>query len=339
MGPSDMGDVVLAVDAGGTTVRMGLFRCAEGRIEPLLISRHASAGWASFESDLRGFLALPEIHAALESARGRAAVFALAGPTGPGLGSNSGPHSGKGSVTRWGPGIFREVAPLLAPLPFDHRILLNDMEAANHAVVRATEESFQPLDGNVSPPPRNRFIHLRPGTGLGMSFFSDGRSFPSEGGSAPCAFNADASDEIAVAKHLRAHSGGALPSYESALCGDGLQAMSEALAGHAVSPEVLTKEWGMSKDSGRTVELFVRLLARVAQGAALTLLPETCFLSGTIADALPDGAWEAFCGGFRNHATQGLLLSRIRLALAKGPELILRGAALAGACALGQEVR
>lgn len=326
-----MTDVVLAVDAGGTDVRMGLFRCEEGRLEPVLLSRRASAGWPSFEDDLRGFLVLPEVHAALETAQGRAAVFALAGLT------NG--DSGKGSVTRWGPEIFREVAPLLGSLPFDHCILLNDMEASNHGVVDAVQEAFRPLDGSASPPPRSRFIHLRPGTGLGMSIFSEGRSFPSEGGSAPCAFDAGDSDELTVTRHLRALSGGALPPYEAALCGNGLRAMSEALTGYAVSPEVLTAEFGRTDRSDRVVGLFIRLLARAAQGAALTLLPETCFLSGSIVDALPQVAWESFCGPFRSHATQGPFLTRVRLALVRGPELTLHGAALAGARALGKEVR
>jgi len=124
-----MAGVVLAVDAGGTWVRMGLFRCEEGLLDALQFSRSASVGWARFEADLRGFLTRPQVRAALETARERAAVFALAGPT----------DAGKGSVTRWGPALFREVATFLDPLPFDHCILLNDMEAANHAVVGASK--------------------------------------------------------------------------------------------------------------------------------------------------------------------------------------------------------
>ena len=325
-----MAGVVLAVDAGGTAVRMGLFRCAEGRVDPLVISRRASTGWSNFEGDLRGFLAQPEVLANMETAKGRAAVFALAGPTG----GNAGPDRGKGSVTRWGPEIFREVAPLLSPLPFHHCILLNDMEAANHAVVGTAEESFQPLDGNACPIPRSRFIHLRPGTGLGMGIFSEGLSLPSEGGSAPCAFDVDDPDELAVARHFRSLSGGPLPAYEAALCGDGLRAMSEALTGRATSPERVTAEWGRSDGSKRVVGLFLLLLARAAQGAALTLQPEACFLSGSIVETLPNGAWESFCGAFRHHAAQGLLLKRVRLALVSGPELTLRGAALVGARAL-----
>lgn len=326
-----MAGVVLAVDAGGTWVRMGLFRCAEGRLHSLQLSRRASAGWANFEEGLRGFLACEQVYAALEKASGRAAAFALAGPTDR--------ETGKGSVTRWGPAVFREVAPLLGGLPFDHCILLNDMEAANHAVVGAAEESLRPLDGKATSPPRRRFLHLRPGTGLGMSVFSEGRSFPSEGGSAPCAFDAADPDELSVASHLRTLSGGALPPYEAALCGDGLRAMSEALTGRAVPPEALTVEFGTTYNSDRVLGLFIRLLARAAQGAALTLLPETCFLSGSIVDALPGRAWESFCGPFRGHATQGVLLTRIRLALARGPDLTLHGAALVGARALGLEVR
>lgn len=325
-----MAGVVLAVDAGGTTVRMCLFRCAQGGLDPMVLSRFASTGWVNLEEDLRGFLARPQVHSALEAAQARAAVFALAGPTDR--------DTGKGSVTRWGSEIFREVAPLLGPLPFDHCILLNDMEAANHAVAGTAEESIRPLDGNACPPPRSRFLHLRPGTGLGMSNFSDGRSFPSEGGSAPCAFDGNEPDEMKVASRLRTLSGDALPSCESALSGGGLQAMSEALTGCAVSPEVLTREWGRSETSARVVGLFIRLLARAAQGAALTLLPETCFLSGSIVDALPDGAWESFCGPFRSHATQGPLLARVRLALLRGPELTLQGAALLGARTLEAEV-
>jgi glucokinase len=326
-----MAGIVLAVDAGGTTVRMGLFRCSEGRLELLQLTRRASAGWSDFERDFRGFLAQPEARAVLETAPARAAVFALAGP--------ADTEGGRGSVTRWGPAVFREVAPLLDPLPFDHCILLNDIEASNHAVFHAAGESFRPLDGNATPPPRTRFIHLRPGTGLGVGVFSDGRSFPSEGGGAACAFDLSDPDELAVARHLRSTSGDALPPYEAALCGDGLRAMSEALTGNAVAPEVLTGDWGKSAVSGRVARLFVRLLARAAQGVALTLLPEACFFSGSIVDGFPDGAWGPLCGLFRNHPTQGAALSRVRLAIIQGPELILHGAALAGARALGLEVR
>lgn len=326
-----MAGVVLAVDAGGTSVRMGLFRCAEGRLHSIHLSSCASTGWANFEEDLRGFLAREQVHAALEAARGRCAVFALAGPTDRGTGT--------GSVTRWGPTVFREMAPFLGSRSFDRCILLNDMEAANHAVAGAAEASFGALDGNAFPPPRSRFIHLRPGTGLGMGIFSEGRSFPSEGGGAPCAFDAADPHELAVASHLRTLSGGVLPTYEAVLCGDGLLAMSQALTGRAVPPEVLTAGWGKAEDSDRVLGLFVRFLARAAQGAALTLLPETCFLSGSIVDALPDPAWKFFCGPFRGHATQGPLLARVRLALVRGPELTLNGAALVGARALGMEVR
>jgi glucokinase len=213
------------------------------------------------------------------------------------------------------------------------------MEAANHAVVGAAEGSFRVLDGNASPPPKSRFIHLRPGTGLGMGVFSEGRSFPSEGGSAPCAFDAADPDELAVVSFLRVLSGDALPPYEAVLCGDGLRAMSQALTGRAAPPEVLTAGWGKSGDSDRVLDHFVRLLARAAQGAALTVLPETCFLSGVIVDALPDAAWASFCDPFRGHATQGPLLTRIRLALLREPELSLNGAALVGARALGLEAR
>jgi glucokinase len=80
--------------------------------------------------------------------------------------------------------------------------------------------------------------------------------------------------------------------------------------------------------------LFIKLLARAAQGAALTLLPESCILSGSIVDALPDGVPESFCGPFRHHATHGRFLSGVRLAHVKGQELALHGAALAGARAL-----
>ena len=333
-GWSDMGRVVLAVDVGGTWVRMGLFRWEEDRLDPILQRRGASAGWTRFEEDLRQFLALPEAHGALESARERAAVFALAGP----VGGDSGPDAGKGSVTRWGPGLFRDVSKLLGPLPFDRCVVMNDMEAANHSVAGAREGSFLPIDGDESPPPRSRFIHLRPGTGLGMSFYCSGRSFPSEGGNAPCAFHASDTDELAIAGHFLTLSDGAFPSYEAALCGDGLRAMSEALTGRAVLPETLTKEWGKSEISDRVVGLFVRLLARAAQGAALTLLPETCFLSGTIVDALPGGAWQPFCSLFRGHATQSPLLTRVRLSVVKVPDLALRGAALTGARAVGLEV-
>jgi len=325
-----MAGVIFAVDAGGTAVRMGLFRCAEGRLDSVLISRFPSAGWSSFEDDMGGFLALPEVSAEMNRARERVAVFALAGPTDE--------PTGRGSVTRWGPETFRDVAPLLGSLSFDHCVLLNDLEAANHAVAAAGEDSLRPIDGIARPPSRGRFIHLRPGTGLGIGFFSGGRSFPSEGGSAPCAFDADVPDELELARHLRPLSGGALPTYESVLCGDGLRAMSEALTGRAVSPEVVTGEWHKegenSEKTDRVMGLFIRLLARAAQGAALTVLPEACFLSGSIVDALPEAAWESFCGPFRHHATHGPLLARIRLALVKGPELTLHGAALAGARAL-----
>jgi glucokinase len=306
---------------------MGLFRCAEGRLDSLLLSRFPSAGWSSFEDDLGGFLSLPEVSAEMNAARERAAVFALAGPTDE--------PTGRGSVTRWGPGTFHKVAPLLGNLFFDHCILMNDLEAANHAVAAAGEGSLRPIDGNACPPSRNRFVHLRPGTGLGMSFFSEGRSFPSEGGSAPCAFDAGVPDELALARHLRSLAGGALPTYEAALCGDGLRAISEALTGESVSPEVVTGAWPREREnsanSTRVLGLFIGLLARAAQGAALTVLPEACFLSGSIVDALPEVAWESFCGPFRHHATHGQFLSRVRLALVKGPELTLHGAALTGA--------
>lgn len=334
-----MADIVLAVDAGGTTVRMGLYRSTEEGLDCVLLSRHASAGWLAFESDLAGFLTLPEVHAGLQTARRRAAVFALAGPMEMASGSLAGEGATKGSVTRWGSGTFREVAPLLSPLPFDHCIVLNDMEAANHAVAGSNEEAFRTLDGNSSPPPRSRFVHLRPGTGLGMGFFLDGRSIPSEGGSAPLTFDAGDPDEISAARHFRKLSGDALPTYEAALCGNGLRALSEALAGQSVSPEDITAEWESSESSRRIVGLFLRLLSRAAQGAALTLLPETCFFSGSILEALPEGAWDPFCGWFRKHATQGHLLARVRLVLVKGPELTLRGAVLAGTRALDMEVR
>lgn len=325
-----MAGVVLAVDAGGTAVRMGLFRCAEGRLDSLRLSRFPSAGWSSFEGDLDGFLALPEVSAEVIRARERAAVFALAGPTDE--------PTGRGSVTRWGPGTYREVAPLLGSISFGHCILLNDLEAANHAVASASEDSLRPIDGIAGPPSRGRFIHLRPGTGLGIGLFAEGRSYASEGGSAPCAFDVDAPDELALARHLRALSGGALPTYEAALCGGGLRAISEALTGRSVSPEVVTGAWTIdgenSGNADRVLGLFIRLLARAAQGAALTLLPETCFLSGSIVDALPESAWESFCGSFRSHVTHGHFLSGVRLAHVKGPELTLHGAALAGARAL-----
>ena len=174
---------------------------------------------------------------------------------------------------------------------------------------------------------------------MGMSFYCSGRSFPSEGGNAPCAFDTMDSDEVAIAEHFLDGSGGVPPPYEAVLSGDGLRAMSLALTGQEIPPEVLTGDWGRSETSDRVVGLFVRLLARAAQGATLTLLPETCFLSGTIVDAIPRDAWQTFCVLFRGHATQGALLTRVRLSIVTVPDLVLRGAALAGARALGLEVR
>jgi glucokinase len=312
--------LLLCVDAGGTSVRFRLSALDRDTAHPLAESRRSSSGWEAFRRDLALFLESPEASRPLDEHADkspRAAVFALAGVV-------DGPAF-KGSVTRWGAERLEDMNEIAGRHGFTCIAVLNDLEAANLAVLKAPNEAVGPLDGGEAPP-RGSFVHIMPGTGLGVGVCVRGRSMASEAGSAPCAFDSEDADEIILAKALRKETGLALPTYETALCAKGLSLMAGALSGEQAEPELITGAFTRERRFGREIGLYTRLLARAAQSAALMALPETCFLSGVIVNALPTVVWEAFAREFRRHAVQGPFLSRVRLARVDETELALKGA-------------
>ena len=315
-----MAGFVLSIDAGGTSVRFRLSVLQEGRLRPVAGASRPSSGWEVFREDLGLFLGDPAVVRALgESGAGFSGVasFALAGVVdGPAL---------RGSVTRWGSDRFEDLAALASRHGFRCAAALNDLEAAGIAIQGCPEESLAPLDGGGAPG-RRKFVNVMPGTGLGVGICLDGRALASEAGSAPCAFDLEDADEIIVCKGARESAGDALPTYETFLCGDGLRLLARTLSGVEAAPEAITDSFSHAGRFRREVTLYVRLLARAAQSAALAALPEACFLSGAIARALPDSVWGGFLVEFRRHAVQGPFLRNVRVARVDVDDLPLCGA-------------
>ena len=315
--------LLLSVDAGGTVVRFRLSARGEAIARPVAECRCPSAGWAAFESDLARFLGSPEAQKALGEGGivgERQAGFALAGMV----------YSGAlaGSVTRWGAEEFRDMEALAACHGFRCAAVLNDMEAASLAVLNAPVEALVPLDGG-GVPSLGRFVHLRPGTGLGMGFWLAGRSVPSEAGNAPCAFDAADADEIVAQKALAAVAGGSLPTFETAVCGSGLEVLARVFSRCEAAPEEILAQAREGVRFRREVGLYARFLGRAAQAGALAVLPDACVLSGAIVNALPGWAFEETLREFRRHGALSSFLARVRVIQVVAEDLPLIGAELA----------
>jgi glucokinase len=315
--------LLLSVDAGGTTVRFRLSAKGEGIARPVAECRRPSAGWDAFEEDLARFLGSEPVRSVLGEGGivgERRAGFALAGVV----------YSGAlaGGVTRWGAEDVRDMEALAADHGFRCAAVLNDMEAASLAAFNAPQEAVVPLDGGGAPR-LGRFVHLRPGTGLGVGVWLAGRSIPSEGGNAPCAFDCADADELAAQRALASESGRFLPSYETALCGTGLAILAWLFSRIETTPEDVLAEARADRRFRREVDLYARLLGRAAQAAALAVLPDACVLSGPVVNALPEWAFETALREFRRHGALAPILARVRVVKVLAEDLPLIGAELA----------
>ena len=193
-----------------------------------------------------------------------------------------------------------------------------------------------PLDGG-GPPRLGRFVHLRPGTGLGMGVWLAGRSIPSEGGNAPCAFDCGDADEVAAQRAMASEAGRSLPTYETAACGKGLPVLARLFSRTETTPEEMLAEARAGGSYRREVELYARLLGRAAQAGTLAVLPDACVFSGPVVNALPEWAFETALREFRRHGTLAPVLARVRMVKVLAEDLPLIGAELAAEQRGGRE--
>jgi glucokinase len=222
------GDVILAVDVGGTKTDVGAFAVGgAGRL--VRYERYRSAEYGGLEEVLREFIG-GEAVAAL--------AVAAAGPV----------RDGEIRTTNlpWTISAQR-LATQLGGVPVQ---LLNDLEATAAGVLTLGEESFQTIACGV-PRTAHRAL-LAPGTGLGESILywdgSEHRPYATEGGHsgfAPCD-----DEQIELLRFLRRRL--TAVSYEDVLSGPGLARLFEFVAGpQAVRASVELP--GDSDGSGRAV--------------------------------------------------------------------------------------
>lgn len=245
----------LVADIGATNARFQLSKAGALVGEPV---RFATASF----SDCRTLVA--RAYQALGAPQVHSSVFAVAGPVLSG---------GDIEVTNTG---LRFAASVCAQELGGTCKLVNDFFALAHAVPHFT--GLQQLGGKAPPPVATKFV-LGPGTGLGMATivrnYAAWQVLPSEGGHA----------DLAPGSHLEAELWGVLMhnhghvSWETVLCGSGLQNLYVAMCGlwgstpETLSPADITARGISMQDPvcHQTLETFCALLGAVAGNMALAV--------------------------------------------------------------------
>ncbi|MEM9344520.1 MAG: glucokinase [Pseudomonadota bacterium] len=253
--PAD--EIALVADIGGTNTRVGLARGP--KLLPETIRRFRNAEFADFEA----------VVAAYREAEGdpacAAACVAIAGPV----------RDGAGTLTNlnWtvdGASVAR----------VERTAVLNDLQAQGHALGRIAPENLREVIGGVPGTEQSARLVIGVGTG-----FNTAPVYPTPGGGrvVPPAEAGHATLPARIEADLRlltfVSQNHGYPDIEEALSGRGLENIYAWIASEAgkdarlPSAEIIAGAEAGEALSRRTLEVFVRLLARVAGDLALNAMP------------------------------------------------------------------
>lgn len=264
----------LVADIGGTNTRVGL--AAGPDLLPETIRKFRNSDHATLEDVLRAYLAEC---GALDC---QAASVAIAGPV----------RDGKGTLTNLDWTIDRDTLAAATGAAFT--AVLNDLQAQGHALGRIAPENLrQVVRGEAGAPNASQLV-IGVGTGFNVApVHNVGNArlvAPSEAGHGNLPVLT--ADDLRLCQYIEALHG--FTSVEDVLSGRGLERVYAWLGEEAGDPrqipaaEIMGR---MGKDghprSARAVEVFVRILGRVAGNQALDHLPfGGVFLAGGVARAM-----------------------------------------------------
>jgi glucokinase len=287
--------IVMAGDVGGTKTLLALYEIRDGHPIQRVSRKFNSREYTHFGDLVSDFLTEnpdnPEI-----------AVFGIPGPVRDGV--------VKSTNLPW---VISEME-LSRQLNIPQIVLLNDLEAAAHAIPDLPEQDFDILlSGQRSDDPQ-RYVVIAPGTGLGQAFlFSDKGRFKviaSEGGHAGFSPANPLESELYRFLHQkfgyvsneRIISGSGLPNVFDFLVDDqGMPPREETLVQMEVRDRaIVISEHGISgldPVCKKAMEIFVSVLGSHARNLALSFIPDGgIFLGGgipyKIAGKLSDGSFE-----------------------------------------------
>lgn len=210
--------------------------------------------------------------------------------------------------------------------------LFNDFRALARVLPRLTSDDLKTVASGHRDPLAPCIV-LGAGTGFGAASYVRTRAgwegLPGEGGH--MTFGATDADERLVHAHLAEayrH-----VSVERVLSGSGLEATHAAFGGDAASSEQIVARAAAGGDppATRTVDLFVRVLGRVAGDMALMLGARGgVYVGGGIAPhMLASLDSDTFRTAFRNKGRLSAYLSEIPVHVITAPDAGVRGAAVA----------
>ncbi len=318
--------IVLAVDVGGTRTRTALVDTERIR-QPLLLRQEPTADIASLTAYLDEMCKVAAVCP-------RALAVAVAGPV---FGGRSVQVNVNWSV---------DAEELRTALGIASVRVLNDLEAAAHALAELEPEDYVELQPSGLPAEGNRAI-IAAGTGLGEAgLYWDGSAhqpFATEGGHA--SFSPTDELEEQLLRWLRKRFDHV--SWERVVSGPGLARIFEFLAEGEGKTNVLHDRLASAEDPGdlpawiaeqagrgdplcrAALLLFCRLYGSEAGNLALKLMATGgVYVAGSVAvknlETLRAGA---FLEGFRNKGRMRPLLEAIPVRVVLFEELVLLGAA------------
>lgn len=221
--------------------------------------------------------------------------------------------------------------------------LLNDFEALALVAAYLTPHDLESVDTGVAVASAPRIV-LGPGTGFGAASLIETGSVPIAlaGECGQATFAAADEQEAAVLAHVG--KGADQVALEQVLSGRGLSSIYQALGGtdrNAPAPELVERaREGSDAVAREALELFVRVLARIAGDMALILGARGgVYLGGGVApkilDFLQSGRFrEDFCR--KGRASEDL--AKVPVQVIKAPDAGLRGAALAASRTFEPEI-
>lgn len=324
--------MLLAGDIGGTKTVLAVYSQPDGVGAPLAQATFPSAGYASLESLVRGFLKTQSY--AIEHAS-----FGVAGPV----------VAGRAEITNL-PWKMSE-ASLKAALGLRDVKLLNDLESIAYAVPNLAASDLHAINPGVAVA-GGAIAVIAPGTGLGQAFLTSDngryRAHPSEGGHASFAPSDDIQLELLHYLHKRiGHvscervcSGLGLPNIYGFLKARDTAAepawLSEQLAAAAdPTPVIVTAALDTARPCPiciATLRLFVAILGAEAGNLALKVLSTGgVYIGGGIPPRiLPVLQQQDFMDAFLNKGRFADMLERMPVNIILNPKAALLGAASYG---------
>jgi glucokinase len=287
--------IILAGDVGGTKTLLALYHFDGGSVRQIVAKKYSSKNYQRFTDLVRHFLnesqQEPEI-----------AVFGIPGPV----------KDGKVKSTNL-PWLISE-KELSSETEIAHIVLLNDLEAAAHAIPDLAAEDYDTLYKGEKHRNAKKYVVIAPGTGLGQAFLSvendHYKVIASEGGHAGFSPASDLEAKLFQFLHERfGHvsneriiSGSGLPNiFDFLIEIQQVKALEETLEKmESTDRAIVISEMGISgKDPvcAQAMSIFVSVLGSHARNLALTFIPDGgIFLGGGIPfkiyDKLVDGSFE-----------------------------------------------